>query len=192
MSLSRKRKKELRKLRGSAEELWQEQQHVLDRATSVVREASRQAGHLTREEVVPRVQTTYDERLRPGVERGRAVTHSVVSNAKDVVVDDVFPAVAGVVGSALSVIDALRGKTEATAEVVSKKAKKASKGVKKNVLHQKTGPGAGTYVLIGVGVVALAGLAYAAWQTFRADDDLWIADDEPESGPDDITPSSGV
>lgn len=186
MSLSRKRKKELRKLRGSAEELWQEQQQVLDRATSVIREASRQAGHLTREQVVPRVQTTYDERLRPGVERGRAVTHSVVSNAKEAVVDDVLPAVAGVVGSALSVLDAVRGKTEKTAQVVSKKAVKA----KKSVLHQKSGPGAGTYVLIGVGVVALAGLAYAAWQTFRADDDLWIADDEPEAGPSDVAPSS--
>ena len=26
---------------------------------------------------------------------------------------------------------------------------------------------------------AAAGVAYAVWQTFRADDELWVADDEP-------------
>ena len=40
--------------------------------------------------------------------------------------------------------------------------------------------GPGRYILIGVGVVAFAAVAYAAWQTLRADDDLWI-DDEPEA-----------
>ena len=38
------------------------------------------------------------------------------------------------------------------------------------------------------GVVAFAGIAYAAWQTLRADDDLWIEDlDEigADSAPDD-------
>ncbi|BDI21234.1 hypothetical protein [Herbiconiux sp. L3-i23] len=190
MGLSRKRKKELRKLKGHAEELWQEQQQVLDRATSVIREASRQAGHLTREEVVPRVQTTYDERFRPGVERGRAVTNAAVNSAKHTVVDEVLPAVAGVVGSALSVVDAVRGRTEKTAEVVTKKAKKATKNAKKAIGPKKSGPGAGTFVLVGLGVVALAGLAYAAWQTFRADDDLWIADDEPEAAPGDVPPTT--
>ncbi len=36
-------------------------------------------------------------------------------------------------------------------------------------------------MLIVLGVLTLAGVAYAAWQTFRADDDLWVADDEPEA-----------
>ena len=36
--------------------------------------------------------------------------------------------------------------------------------------------GPGRYILIGLGVVAVAGIAYAAWQTLRADDDLWIED----------------
>ena len=39
--------------------------------------------------------------------------------------------------------------------------------------------GAGRYILIGIGVVAAAAVAYAAWQTLRADDDLWV-EDEPE------------
>jgi hypothetical protein len=40
----------------------------------------------------------------------------------------------------------------------------------------KKGPGPGTFILIGLGVVAVAGVAYAAWQTLRADENLWIED----------------
>ena len=41
------------------------------------------------------------------------------------------------------------------------------------------GAGIGTYLAIGAGIIAAAGVAYAVWQTFRADDELWVADDEP-------------
>ena len=57
MSLSRKRRKELKRLQSNAGELWGNQQIVLEHANAVAREASRQLGHLTREEVVPRVRT---------------------------------------------------------------------------------------------------------------------------------------
>ena len=40
----------------------------------------------------------------------------------------------------------------------------------------KKSAGPGRYILIGLGVVAAVGVAYAAWQTLRADDDLWIED----------------
>jgi hypothetical protein len=40
----------------------------------------------------------------------------------------------------------------------------------------KKAAGPGRYILIGLGVVAALGVAYAAWQTLRADDDLWIED----------------
>jgi hypothetical protein len=39
--------------------------------------------------------------------------------------------------------------------------------------------GAGSYLLMVVGAVALAGIAYAVWQTLRADEDLWVEDDDP-------------
>lgn len=38
--------------------------------------------------------------------------------------------------------------------------------------------GAGAYVLMAVGAVALAGIAYAVWQTLRADEDLWVEEDD--------------
>ncbi len=34
-------------------------------------------------------------------------------------------------------------------------------------------------ILLGAGVVA--GIGYAVWQTLRADDDLWVADEDPET-----------
>lgn len=181
MGLSRKRKRELHKLQNKAEQLWHEQQEVLDRAGSVAREASRQAGLYTREQVGPRVVATYDERLKPGIDRGVKVTRAVAGSARDKVKDDVIPALAGVGASAVSVLDIandVRARLEKNAGKAGKKLDKATRKLR----HKKTGPGAGTIVLISVGVVALAGVAYAAWQTFRADDDLWIADDEPEVG----------
>jgi hypothetical protein len=38
--------------------------------------------------------------------------------------------------------------------------------------------GVGAYLLMVVGAVALAGVAYAVWQTLRADDDLWVEEDD--------------
>ena len=40
--------------------------------------------------------------------------------------------------------------------------------------------GPGKYILIALGVVAVAGVAYAAWQTLRADDELWVSDDSDD------------
>ncbi len=43
-------------------------------------------------------------------------------------------------------------------------------------------PGPGRYILIGIGVVAAIGVAYAAWQTLRADDELWVDDEATPVG----------
>ena len=55
------------------------------------------------------------------------------------------------------------------------------------IVEVKPAPGPGQFILIGLGVVAAAAIAYAAWQTFRPDDDLWVEDDldddlEPQAG----------
>jgi hypothetical protein len=39
----------------------------------------------------------------------------------------------------------------------------------------------------GVGVVAAAGLAYAAWQTLRADDELWVSDEADDDETDAVS-----
>lgn len=33
------------------------------------------------------------------------------------------------------------------------------------------------YVLMAIGTIAVAAVSYAAWQTLRADDDLWVEED---------------
>ena len=67
MALSRKRQKELTKLKRSAEELWDEQRDALEHASAVLKDARRQAANYAREEVGPRARDTYDSRVRPAV-----------------------------------------------------------------------------------------------------------------------------
>jgi hypothetical protein len=179
MKLSRTRKKDLKRLRSSAENLWQEQQQVLEHASFVAREARKQANLLTNEHVVPRVLSTYESRFKPSVDRGYSTGKLFATAARAKAVNEVFPAVAGVAASALSVLELTKGLRDRL-DVAAVKAKGMSFGKAPEPV-KKGGPGVGGLVLLSLGVVALAGVAYAAWQTFRADDDLWIADDEPEA-----------
>jgi hypothetical protein len=165
MSLSRKRRKELKRLRSSAEELWGNQQNVLEHANAVARDASRLLGNLTREEVVPRVRTGFESYVRPGVDQARSFAKGAG--------DTLERTVGNALGSVLSIGDiASDARVRRAVERVSPRAAA--------VVKQKQGPGVGTYLAIGAGVIAAVGVAYAVWQTFRADDELWVADDESE------------
>ncbi|MFG6444603.1 DNA helicase [Microbacterium sp. P07] len=192
MSLSRKRKKQLRKLQDQASKLWESQQVLVGESAHVAREAGRQLGYFGREQVVPTVQTSYDKYAAPYVDRS-------VNYSKHVLSDKVVPAAGAVVGSALSVWDAAgdtrtrlakgRGLQLPDAKTYAKKADKYSKKAtrqlakKFDVKPQNDGIGAGGVIAIILGVAAALGVAYAAWQTLRADDELWVADD-PLRAPD--------
>ncbi|MDR6905820.1 hypothetical protein J2X63_001506 [Agromyces sp. 3263] len=175
MSLSRKRRKELKRLRSSAEELWGVQQDVLERANDVAQEAKRQLGHLTREEVVPRVRTGYESYVRPGVEQAKGYVRVAGSSAERTL--------GNALGSVLSIGDiANDARVRRAVERISPRAAA--------VVKEKKGTGVGTYLAIGAGIIAAAGVAYAVWQTFRADDELWVADDEPTPSTSATTSSS--
>jgi hypothetical protein len=195
VSLSRKRKKELQKLQDQAQRLWDSQQVLVGEATHVAREASRQLGNYGREQVVPQAQAAYGRYAQPYLEKGVDVSKKVVN-------DRIVPAAGAIVGSALSVWDAATDTRErlaagrAPAAVdwaeFSKRAEKygaaASKGFSKrvNAVHvpaPKKSVSAGSVIAIILGVAAAAGVLYAAWQTLRADDELWVADD-PLRAPD--------
>ncbi|GAA2979726.1 hypothetical protein JOD63_002883 [Microbacterium terrae] len=193
MSLSRKRKKELRKLQTQANNLWESQQVLVGEAASVAREASRQLGHFHREQVAPQVQAGYDKYAAPYVDRG-------VQVSKRVLEDRIVPAAGAVVGSALSVWDAAAetrdrlsaGKglampdSDKYAKIANKYSKDAAKKLQARLAGappQKQGIGAGGVIAIILGVAAAVGVLYAAWQTLRADDELWVADD-PLRAPD--------
>lgn len=190
MSLSRKRKKELRKLQDQATTLWESQQVLLGQAGDVAREAGRQLGNYNREQVVPTVQHTYEKYAAPYVDQG-------VKTSKKVYNDKIVPTAGAVIGSALSVWDAANEKREDlaagrgfTSLDVGKYQKKAEKYGKKAARQltvsnapKKKSMGAGGVIAIILGVAAAAGVLYAAWQTLRADDELWVADD-PLRAPD--------
>ncbi|MBF4562603.1 DNA helicase [Microbacterium sp. VKM Ac-2870] len=190
MSLSRKRKKELRKLQHQANTLWESQQILLGEAGHVAREAGRQLGNYNREQVVPTVQHTYEKYAAPYVEQG-------VTTSKKVYNDKVVPAAGALIGSALSVWDAAnekrgdlaagRGFGSLDLAAIQKKAdkygKKAARQLSVHTAPAKKGMGAGGVIAILLGIAAAAGVVYAAWQTLRADDELWVADD-PLRAPD--------
>lgn len=173
MALSRKRQRELKKLKRSADELWEHQRDALDQAAYVLREATHQARALSREEVAPRVAGVYTDHVQPVVATGIAGAKTAGSAVRERVVGDVLPALSGAVGSAIAVIEAVRDPR--VREVVRSATRTGGKVVNLAPASKK-GPGPGTFILIGLGVVAVAGVAYAAWQTLRADENLWIED----------------
>lgn len=188
MSLSRKRKKELRNLQEQANKVWEAQQVLVGEAAAVAREAGRQLGNYNREHVTPAVQANYEKYAAPYVERG-------VKTAQQVFTDRLVPAAGAVVGSALSVWDAAAdtrtklasGRTPVDISAFAKSAKKNTKQASKQFAAQlaavqpapaaKKGMGAGGVIALLLGIAAAVGVLYAAWQTLRADDELWVADD---------------
>lgn len=193
MGLSRKRKKQLHKLQNQANKLWESQQVLVGEAADVAREASRQLGHFGREQVVPQVQQTYGKYAAPYVDKS-------VQFSRHVVADKVIPATGAVVGAGLSVWDAAndtrgriaagRGPAAINFNEFAKRADKHGGAVSKQLAKkfgasqpQSKGIGAGGVIAIILGVAAAAGVLYAAWQTLRADDELWVADD-PLRAPD--------
>lgn len=171
MKLSRKRQRELNRLKRGASELWDDQKEVLDHATKVVKEARKQLAHVSREEVAPRVRDVYESRIRPGVESGLDAGRNFADATKNKVSRDVLPAVSSALGTALAALEVARSPQ------VRKALGRISQSTTKAVAPTKSSGGVGRYILIGVGVVAAAGIAYAAWQTLRADDELWVSDD---------------
>lgn len=183
MALSRKRQKELNRLKGQAEDLWEDQKELLDHASKVVRDASRQAANYTREEVAPRVRDTYEDRVRPAVNAGLAGARSAAGTTRDKLVEDVLPAVTSALGTALAALEVAKNKQ--VREAIARASKIGTDvGTKVGIVQPKPA-GPGRYILIGFGVVAALAVAYAAYQTLRADDDLWI-DDEAEADPEEI------
>lgn len=190
MELSRKHRRELKKLRGAAENVWNEQREVLDHASKVLRDAGRQATVLARQDVAPRVRHSYERHVQPGIEAGVGAVRHAGHVTKHTVTDEIVPAIAGALGSAAAAIevakdkhlrDALRAASRTSSELATKA------GQRLGIVEVKPAPGPGRFILIGLGVVAAAAIAYAAWQTFRPDDDLWVEDDldddlEPQAG----------
>jgi len=185
LALSRKRKKELKKLRAAALDLWEGQKDLLDHANRVAWSASHNAAGIAREDVAPRVRYAIDHKVKPGIASATAAGRDKVN--------DVLPSLASTIASAIAVLEVAKdprvraafGRIGATGTEL---------GTKVGLVQPKKSSGAGKYVLIGLGLVAAAGVAYAAWQTLRADDELWVSDDDSDkpAGPVAVPPAASA
>ena len=154
---------DIERLRREAEDLWEQQQEVLDHARRLAREAGRQGIDYA----APRIQHA--------VETGAGAVRSFADGTRHRVERDVIPALTTALGSAIATIDAFKDKQLRPALT------SLGRGQVPAVIQpQKSSPSVGLWVGIGIGVVAAAAVGYVVWQTLRADDDLWIEDDLTE------------
>jgi hypothetical protein len=185
MGSARKRKREFKKLKGTASAVIDEQREVLDHANKVLHEARRQLGNYAKDDVAPKFKGAYDEHLRPRVAGSLAGARAAATVGRARIADDVIPAVSGAIGSTLAVLEASKDpRVRDAVKKAGKATKKYSKQATKKVRPASSSSGPGKWILLSLGLAAVAAIGYAAWQTLRADDDLWIedvADDAPKA-----------
>ncbi|KQS09888.1 hypothetical protein DEJ13_00055 [Curtobacterium sp. MCLR17_007] len=185
IELSRKRRKQIKKLKGKTASLLGEQRKVLEHANEILADARSHAADAARKDIAPRVQHAIDNGVRPAVATGVHAATSAAQSASHRFQTEVIPGLVSTAGSVMSVGDLAKDpRVKKLVKNAQKKSKKARKTAAKYVPsgHKKQGLGFGGVALIVVGVVAVAGAAYAAYQTLRADDDLWVADDADSAG----------
>jgi len=165
-SLSRKRRRELSRLRNEAEVLLAEQREVLGHAGSVLHEAGRQAKRLNSEVVAPRVNEALDG-VRPTVDRNIERARRTADQVRLAAAPLVATALAGTVRS----LERMENR-EAARQV-------RSFGEQRGLLKpEKKRGGFGRVLGIGVGIAAAAAVGYALYQAFRSDDELWVAPED--------------
>lgn len=161
MKLSRKRRRELRRLRNEAQELLDQQRVVLGHAGDVLQQAGRQARRLSDEHLAPRVDETL-EAVRPAVDRGVASARRAADGVRRVTA----PLVASALARTIRTLD----------ELDNKDAAKQVRGFGERTGYLKPEKkGVGGIIALGLGIAAAAGVGYALWQAFRTDDELWVA-----------------
>lgn len=178
MASARTRRREFAKLKGQANDLLAEQLEVAGHATKVLKEASRQAERYAREDVAPRVRKGYEERVRPSVTAGRAAAADAVQRGRVRLSEDVIPALGAGVGSGLARLATVDDpRVQRFVKDAGAASKRWSAEAAKRVAPPKPSHGGvGRWILLGFGLVSVVAIGYAAWQTLRADDELWIED----------------
>lgn len=169
MSLSRKDRRELKKLRGQAQVLLEEQREVLGHAGALAQQAGRQAKRLSDTYVAPRIDDAF-EGVRPLVDRGVSTARRAGTNARLLIA----PVLAGALASTIRGLERVEN-VEAARQL-------QRFGVERGILAKpKRAFGFGKVFAIVAGVLSVSAVAYVFWQAFREDDELWLSpEDTPE------------
>lgn len=163
MALSRKHRREQRRLRKDAQDLLDEQRVVLSHAGHILGDATRHAKNLNTAYIAPRVDEAADQ-VRPYVDRGVRRARRAADNVRLFTA----PLVASALASTVRTLDRLENGSEASKQL-------RTFGENKGYLKPTKKKRAGSVVAIGLGVAAAATVGYALWQAFRTDDELWVA-----------------
>lgn len=166
LELSRKRAKQVKKLRKQADKLWAEQRVVNQHAAEIAREVREAARAYGSESLRP----TAERYMHRGVDAGR----NTLSRATKGWNSSVVPSIASGLGSFAALAQIARD--DRVKDAIDSVRRYATVPEIAPARSAKSGPNAFQWLLIGAGAVAVASAAYAAWQTLRADDDLWIPD----------------
>lgn len=169
MALSRKERRELKKLRGQAQMLLEEQREVLGRAGALAQQAGRQAKKLSDTYVSPRIDEAF-EGVRPTIDRGVVAARRAGVNARLLIA----PVLAGALASTV------RGLERVENYEAAKQLQKF--GVQRGfIAPPKRKFGIGSTLAVIAGVLAAGAVAYVFWQAFSEDDELWVSpEDSPE------------
>lgn len=166
MSLSRKRRRELKKLQNLAQAVLEEQREVIGHAGQVLGEAGYQARRLSDEHLRPRVANAYAT-VRPGLQGAFNSLKRVTLGARDVV----SPYTTAAAQRAIAALEAADRK-ELAKQIAKIGAQSGLLVVKKKKNRF------GVVLAVATGVAAAAAVGYSLFQAFRDDEDVWVA---PES-----------
>ncbi|RKR75819.1 hypothetical protein [Frondihabitans australicus] len=206
-TISKQRAREFDKLKNQASDVWGEQKEALGSAGHFWHDVGVEAASVAVNDVAPRVKAAFENQVKPAVATGVSTANAAASYGKDRLVNDVAPVVADRVkstglGDAVSEalsdanVQSVISDAKKTGKKLSKKAKrkalkkaakaaakhprgaiKVAKVVRDVKKSQKKGISGGGVFLIILGAIALGAVVFAAVQTLRADDELWVADD---------------
>jgi hypothetical protein len=158
---------------------------------------------------IPGARTVVAEKVAPVVGKaGKAAGAYAASTGKDALNGVLLPAVSSATAAAIALIEEA-GDRLGLSDTITEQGKKvtdrldkvtksghrsgAKGGAKLRAAAKaggaaaakaggsKKGIGVGGVLGILLGIGLLAGIGYAIWQTLRADDDLWVADEDPDS-----------
>lgn len=175
MSISRKTQKDLKKLKKEAAALWKHQQEVLAHASKVAEGAKKKLAKASKAEIQPRIDDAL-EKVKPTIDSSVDYARASAHSAKETLKRTVLPAIGATAASAVTLFEMAKNPVIRRSILQGKIDGNKLRAIAQP--PQKKKRGFFGKLLMVIGIIAVAGTAYATWQALRADDDLWIDTDE--------------